>query len=48
MVMLFVMVGTYYLPLFYQSAREKNAVNAGIDVLPFMLATVAGNGTYDL
>lgn len=43
--MLFVMVGTYYLPLFYQSAREKSAVQAGIDVLPFMLATVVGNGT---
>ncbi|KAG8983536.1 hypothetical protein FRB94_007770 [Tulasnella sp. JGI-2019a] len=43
MIMLFVMVGTYYLPLFYQSARQRSAVQAGIDVLPFMLATVAGN-----
>ncbi|KAG8863174.1 hypothetical protein FRB96_009356 [Tulasnella sp. 330] len=43
MIMLFVMVGTYYLPLFYQSARQKTAVQAGIEVLPFMLATVFGN-----
>ncbi|KAG8880192.1 hypothetical protein FRB99_004827 [Tulasnella sp. 403] len=38
-----VMIATYYLPLFYQSAQRKTPIAAGIQVLPFMLAPVVGS-----
>ncbi|KAF7299909.1 Major facilitator superfamily protein [Mycena chlorophos] len=31
---------TYYIPIFYQAARHRTATQSGIDLLPFMMATV--------
>ncbi|KAF7314643.1 Major facilitator transporter-like protein [Mycena kentingensis (nom. inval.)] len=32
---------SYYIPIFYQAARHHTATKSGIDLLPFMLSTVA-------
>jgi hypothetical protein len=39
--MLQLLVGIYYLPLFYQ-AKGHSATRSGIDILPFMMLVVAG------
>ncbi|KAJ6467195.1 hypothetical protein C8R47DRAFT_1223762 [Mycena vitilis] len=31
---------SYYIPIFYQAVRHQTATNSGINLLPFMLATV--------
>ncbi|KAJ7677128.1 ABC transporter [Mycena polygramma] len=31
---------SYYIPIFYQAVRHQSATNSGINLLPFMLATV--------
>ncbi|KAG8923237.1 hypothetical protein FRC02_011279 [Tulasnella sp. 418] len=43
-IMLCLLVGAYYLPLYYQSSLEHSATRSGIDILPFMLAVVVGAG----
>jgi len=43
-VMMMLLVGIYYLPLFYQ-AKGRSATKSGIDILPFMLSVVVGAGT---
>jgi len=40
-VMLMFLSAIYYLPLFYQ-AKGHSATKSGVDILPFMLATVSG------
>jgi MFS family permease len=42
-VMLCLLLGAYYLPLFYQ-AKGHTATHSGIDILPFMLSVVIGAG----
>lgn len=42
-VMLCLLLGAYYLPLFYQ-AKGHSATKSGIDILPFMLSVVVGAG----
>jgi len=37
------LVGTYYLPLFYQ-AKGRSATKSGIDILPYMLSVVVAAG----
>ncbi|GAA5917435.1 hypothetical protein JCM6882_008662 [Rhodosporidiobolus microsporus] len=39
-VMLLLLVGTYYLPIFYEATRGTTATKAGISILPFMLGIV--------
>lgn len=41
-VFLALLLGTYYLPLWYQATRGHSATKSGIDILPFMLAVVIG------
>jgi len=41
-VMLILLCGTYYLPLYYQSAKGHSATNSGIDILAFMITVVVG------
>ncbi|KZO92741.1 ABC transporter [Calocera viscosa TUFC12733] len=42
-IMLCMLLATYYLPLLYQ-AKGSSATQSGIDILPFMLATVISAG----
>ncbi|KAK4046657.1 hypothetical protein OIV83_005940 [Microbotryomycetes sp. JL201] len=43
--LMFVMlVGTYFLPLFYEAVHEVSATNAGLQILPFMLGIVFSSG----
>jgi len=41
-VFLTLLTGTYYLPLYYQSAEEHSATRSGIDILPYMISVVTG------
>ncbi|GAA5909666.1 hypothetical protein JCM5296_006726 [Sporobolomyces johnsonii] len=38
------LIGTYYLPIYYQSTRGVSATKSGIDILPFMLGVVFAAG----
>lgn len=38
------MLGTYYLPLFFQASRGTSATKSGTDILPFMLSIVFAAG----
>ncbi|KAG8991828.1 hypothetical protein FRB93_002563 [Tulasnella sp. JGI-2019a] len=40
--MLILLVATYYLPLYYQSAQGKSATSSGISIIAFMMSTVTG------
>lgn len=40
--MLILLCGTYYLPLYYQSAQAHSATRSGIDILAFMITVVGG------
>jgi MFS family permease len=42
MVMLILLLNTYYLPLYYQSAQGKSATSSGISIIAFMICTVGG------
>lgn len=37
-----ILVGTYYLPLWYQATKGHSATKSGLDILPFMLSIVVG------
>jgi hypothetical protein len=39
MLLLLLLLGSYYLPLFYQ-AKGHSATRSGIDILPFMLSVI--------
>src|SRR5689334_10992669 len=38
--MLALLLGTYYLPIYFQVAKGHSATRSGIDILPFMLSVV--------
>ncbi|KAM0793803.1 hypothetical protein ACM66B_001219 [Microbotryomycetes sp. NB124-2] len=42
--MFVLLVGTYFLPLFYEAAHEVSATKAGLNILPFMLGVVFASG----
>ncbi|KAG8860948.1 hypothetical protein FRB91_000144 [Serendipita sp. 411] len=39
-VMMNLIVGTYYLPFYYQASRGRTPTQSGIDILPFMLTII--------
>ncbi|CAE6512389.1 unnamed protein product [Rhizoctonia solani] len=43
-VMLALLLGTYYLPIYFQVAKGHSATRSGIDILPFMLSVVIAAG----
>jgi hypothetical protein len=46
-IMLALLLGTYYLPVYFQVTKGHSATRSGIDILPFMLSVVvaaAGSG----
>jgi hypothetical protein len=42
--MLAMLLGTYYLPIYFQVAKGHSATRSGIDILPFMLSVVVAAG----
>ncbi|KAG8757315.1 hypothetical protein FRC14_002163 [Serendipita sp. 396] len=48
-VMMNLIVGTYYLPFYYQASRGRTPTQSGIDILPFMLTikSLPSRGTLD-
>lgn len=38
------LLGLYYIPIYYQASRGVTATKSGIDILPFMLALVLASG----
>ncbi|KAM0753699.1 MFS general substrate transporter, partial [Meredithblackwellia eburnea MCA 4105] len=42
--MFIMLMGTYYLPIFYQATKGVTATKSGIDILPFMLGVVFAAG----
>ncbi|GAA6033655.1 hypothetical protein JCM8097_004368 [Rhodosporidiobolus ruineniae] len=44
LVMLQLLVGTYYLPIYFQASRGVTATRSGISILPFMLGVVFASG----
>jgi hypothetical protein len=43
-VMFILLLGTYYLPIYYQAAKYDSAQSSGINILPFMLGVVVAAG----
>ncbi|QRV94670.1 major facilitator superfamily transporter [Ceratobasidium sp. AG-Ba] len=43
-VMLALLLGTYYLPVYFQVTKGHSATKSGIDILPFMLSVVVAAG----
>ncbi|CAE7095866.1 unnamed protein product [Rhizoctonia solani] len=43
-IMLALLLGTYYLPIYFQVAKGHSATRSGIDILPFMLSVVIAAG----
>jgi hypothetical protein len=43
-VMLAMLLGAYYLPVYFQVAKGHSATRSGIDILPFMLSIVVAAG----
>lgn len=43
-IMFILLLGTYYLPIYYQSAKYESAEASGINILPFMLGIVVAAG----
>ncbi|KAG8885078.1 hypothetical protein FRB97_002243 [Tulasnella sp. 331] len=41
-IMLILLCSTYYLPLYYQSAKGKSATSSGISIIAFMMSVVGG------
>jgi hypothetical protein len=39
-----ILVGTYYLPLWYQGTKGHSATHSGLDILPFMISVVVFAG----
>ncbi|KAG9104701.1 hypothetical protein FRC07_009755 [Ceratobasidium sp. 392] len=43
-IMLALLLGTYYLPVYFQVTKGHSATRSGIDILPFMLSVVVAAG----
>ncbi|KAJ1308610.1 hypothetical protein OPQ81_004308 [Rhizoctonia solani] len=43
-IMMALLLGTYYLPIYFQVAKGHSATRSGIDILPFMLSVVIAAG----
>lgn len=40
--MMLIMASTYYLPLYYQASKQVSAIVAGLEILPFVVASILG------